>query len=78
MQPCTGSSSNDFEVQVMPFDDCDLYAEDFDPRLSRAERLAYHDERSKSKSSAPHVARLLAADALVLCSRCGITAFLRS
>ncbi|MGO4840768.1 NAD(P)H-dependent oxidoreductase, partial [Rhizobiaceae sp. 2RAB30] len=24
-------------------DDCDLYAEDFDPRLTRAERLVYHD-----------------------------------
>ena len=24
-------------------DDCDLYAEDFDPRLTRAERLDYHD-----------------------------------
>ncbi|TIV74155.1 MAG: flavodoxin family protein, partial [Mesorhizobium sp.] len=23
-------------------DDCDLYAEDFDPRLTRAERLGYH------------------------------------
>ena len=28
-------------------DDCDLYAEDFDPRLTRAERLAYHDPRSQ-------------------------------
>ncbi len=25
-------------------DDCDLYAEGFDPVLSRAERLDYHDE----------------------------------
>ena len=24
-------------------DDCDLYAEDFNPVLSRAERLGYHD-----------------------------------
>ncbi|MDP3896467.1 MAG: NAD(P)H-dependent oxidoreductase, partial [Mesorhizobium sp.] len=24
-------------------DDCDLYAEDFDPRLTREERLHYHD-----------------------------------
>jgi putative NADPH-quinone reductase len=48
-------------------DDCDLYAEDFEPRLSRAERLAYHDPRSAQEAIAPHVARLKAAEALVLC-----------
>ena len=48
-------------------DDCDLYAEDFDPRLTRAERLAYHDPRSADESVASYVARVLAADALVLC-----------
>lgn len=48
-------------------DDCDLYAEDFDPRLTRAERLAYHDPRSDAEPAAPHVARLLDAEALVLC-----------
>jgi putative NADPH-quinone reductase len=48
-------------------DDCDLYAENFDPRMSRAERLAYHDERSATEPSCPHVRRLLAAEALVLC-----------
>ena len=48
-------------------DDCDLYAEDFDPRLSRAERLAYHDPRSADERVAPYVRRLLDAEALVLC-----------
>lgn len=47
-------------------DDCDLYAEDFDPRLSRAERLAYHDPRSPDDPAAPYVQRLLSAEALVL------------
>jgi putative NADPH-quinone reductase len=47
-------------------DDCDLYAEDFDPRLTRAERLSYHDERGPDDSANPYVQRLLAAEALVL------------
>ena len=48
-------------------DDLDLYAEDFDPRLSRAERLAYQDARSSSDPADPYVKRLLDAEALVLC-----------
>ncbi|MGP1395922.1 MAG: NAD(P)H-dependent oxidoreductase [Inquilinaceae bacterium] len=47
-------------------DDCDLYAEDFDPRLSRAERLAYHDAESDRSAVQPHIDRLRAAEALVL------------
>lgn len=47
-------------------DDCDLYAEDFDPRLTRAERLAYHDPRSDEEPAEPYVARLKRAEALVL------------
>jgi len=47
-------------------DDCDLYAEGFDPRLTRAERLAYHDPRSDADPAAPYVARLLKAEGLVL------------
>jgi putative NADPH-quinone reductase len=47
-------------------DDLDLYAEDFDPRLTRAERLAYHDPRGPQDPVDPYVRRLLAADALVL------------
>jgi putative NADPH-quinone reductase len=47
-------------------DDCDLYAEDFDPRLTRTERLGYHDQRGPGDAVANYVERLLRADALVL------------
>ncbi len=48
-------------------DDCDLYAEGFDPVLSREERLGYHDVPSNRKHLQDHVDRLQRADALVLC-----------
>ena len=44
-------------------DDLDLYAEGFDPRLSRAERLAYHDPRGPQDTVDPYVRRLLDAEA---------------
>ena len=47
-------------------DACDLYAEDFDPRLSREERLGYHDLSTNTLPVADHVARLMDAEALVL------------
>lgn len=47
-------------------DDCDLYAEGFDPRLTRTERLGYHNERGTGDPAAPYVERLLQAEALVL------------
>ena len=47
-------------------DDCDLYAEDFDPRLMRQERLDYHNQRGAADPAAPYVERLLRAEALVL------------
>jgi len=47
-------------------DDCDLYAEDFDPRLTREERLGYHDTDTNTASVQFHVDRLRAADAMVL------------
>ncbi|MDG4874605.1 NAD(P)H-dependent oxidoreductase [Mesorhizobium sp. WSM4935] len=47
-------------------DDCDLYAEDFDPRLTRAERLGYHDPRGPNDAVAGYVERLKNAEALVL------------
>lgn len=47
-------------------DDCDLYAEDFDPRLTRQERLDYHNQRGAVDPAAPYVERLLRAEALVL------------
>jgi putative NADPH-quinone reductase len=48
-------------------DDCDLYAERFDPVLSRSERLSYHDVPQNRAPVREHVERLLAADAMVLC-----------
>lgn len=47
-------------------DDCDLYAEGFDPRLTRTERLGYHNARGTDDAAAPYVERLLRAEALVL------------
>jgi putative NADPH-quinone reductase len=47
-------------------DDCDLYAEDFDPRLTQKEKLDYHNQRGPADAVAPYVERLLGADALVL------------
>ena len=48
-------------------DDCDLYAEGFDPVLSQAERVGYHDLATNTDPVAAYVARLQAAEALVLC-----------
>jgi putative NADPH-quinone reductase len=48
-------------------DDCDLYAEGFDPVLSLPERAGYHDLASNVDPVAGYVARLRAAEALVLC-----------
>jgi putative NADPH-quinone reductase len=47
-------------------DDCDLYAEDFDPRLTRAEREGYHEVGANLAPVAGYVERLRAAQALVL------------
>ncbi len=48
-------------------DDCDLYAEGFDPVLSAAERRGYHDTQTNTAPVQAYVDRLLAADALVVC-----------
>jgi NAD(P)H dehydrogenase (quinone) len=47
-------------------DDCNLYAEDFDPRLTRDERLNYHDIGPNIEPVKDHVERLRAAEALVM------------
>src|SRR5271169_1407815 len=46
-------------------DDCDLYAEGFNPIMSRQERLDYHDTSLNRAPVAPYVERLLAAEGLV-------------
>jgi NAD(P)H dehydrogenase (quinone) len=48
-------------------DDCDLYAEGFNPVLSREERLGYHDVPSNQLPLADHVERLRKAQAIVFC-----------
>lgn len=47
-------------------DDCDLNAEGFSPVLTAAERRGYHDTTANAGPVADHVARLRAAQALVL------------
>jgi putative NADPH-quinone reductase len=49
-------------------DDCDLYAEGFNPVMSRQERLEYHDETACTKPVQAYVDRLRAAEALVICT----------
>jgi len=49
-------------------DDCDLYAEGFNPVMSRQERLEYHDETACTKPVQEYVDRLRAAEALVICT----------
>ena len=48
-------------------DDCDLYAEKFNPVLSREERLNYHDISVNQRPVQSHVDRLKRAEALVFC-----------
>ncbi|RZJ15683.1 MAG: flavodoxin family protein [Haliea sp.] len=48
-------------------DDCDLYAEGFNPVLSREERLGYHDVPSNQLPLADYVQRLRKAEAIVFC-----------
>jgi NAD(P)H dehydrogenase (quinone) len=48
-------------------DDCDLYAENFDPVLSVAERQAYNTQNPDLAAVADHVARLRTAEAVVVC-----------
>src|SRR5450631_1771710 len=47
-------------------DDCDLYAEGFNPVMSRQERLDYHDEAICIAPVQGYVDRLRAAEALIL------------
>src|SRR5258708_19892384 len=48
-------------------DHCDLYAEGFDPVLTASERRAYNPAPPGLTAVEAHVARLRAAEALVLC-----------
>ena len=48
-------------------DDCDLYAEGFDPVMRREERLGYHEVPKNREPVRAYVERLQHAEALVLC-----------
>lgn len=48
-------------------DDCDLYAEGFNPVMSRAERLGYHEVPSNQIPVQRYVDRLQWAEAVVFC-----------
>ncbi len=47
-------------------DDCNLYAEGFDPVMSRHDRIVYHDYPENTKLVASYCDRLEAAEALVI------------
>lgn len=72
--PCPESLSAALHARVVEslqgcgweVDDCDLNAEGFDPVLSEAERRGYHEVPGNVGPVADHVARLRAAEALVL------------
>ena len=49
-------------------DDCDLYAEGFDPVLSRHDRLIYHTYPDNTVLVSGYVERLKKAEALVICT----------
>ena len=46
-------------------DDCDLYAENFQPVLTENERRAYHNVGANTATVLPHVERLLRAQGVV-------------
>jgi NAD(P)H dehydrogenase (quinone) len=48
-------------------DDCDLYAEGFNPVMSRQERLIYHDVPANQTLVRDYIDRLHRAEALVFC-----------
>lgn len=58
---------NTLNQQGWDVDDCDLYAEQFNPVLSAKERRGYHDAATNTAPVQGYVDRLRAADALVFC-----------
>src|SRR5258706_4312251 len=46
-------------------DDCDLYGEQFQPVMTREERIVYHDSSANAESVKPYVERLRRCNALV-------------
>ena len=63
-QPCTRRSSRSY-ARRHQVDDRDLYAEAFDPVMSRQDRLDYYDLAANRRLVGPYVDRVLAAEAVV-------------
>ncbi len=72
--PCRESFSAALHAEVVNrlttrgwnVDDCDLNAEGFNPVLTETERCGYHDAPENREPVAAYVARLQAADALIM------------
>lgn len=72
--PCAESFGTALHAQVLEslrakdwdVDDCDLYAENFQPVLTEEERRGYHDVPDNLGPVATYVERLRAAEALIL------------
>ncbi|MEM1361180.1 MAG: NAD(P)H-dependent oxidoreductase [Pseudomonadota bacterium] len=72
--PCSESFNQALHLEVVEglkkagweVDDCDLYAEGFDPVLSETERRFYHETETNTAPVQTYVDRLRAADALVM------------
>ncbi|WP_224814255.1 NAD(P)H-dependent oxidoreductase [Hasllibacter sp. MH4015] len=62
-----GTVTATLRAQGWEVDDCDLYAEKFDPVLSMEERRNYHDTSINTAPVQGYVDRVRAADALVFC-----------
>lgn len=60
-QTCESLQKTGHEV-----DDCNLYAEGFDPVMSRHDRMVYHDYPENTKLVSAYCDRLKAAEALVI------------
>jgi putative NADPH-quinone reductase len=65
-----GAAAHAWAVQTLrkrghAIDDCDLYAEGFDPVMTRQDRAEYYDIGLNRRRVAPYVDRLLAAEGLV-------------
>lgn len=61
-----GAVTDSLTTRGWEVDDCDLYAEGFDPVLTAVERRGYHSAPDNIAPVAGYVARLRAAQALVL------------
>ena len=67
MQPLHQEVLRNLRAAGHEVDDCDLYAEGFDPVLSREERLGYHEVPGNQLPLKPYIERLQWAEGIVFC-----------